>query len=76
VKVYLFDHIPGMYPAWTMAVHAMSLPDARQYMRAWCRGGKYQGRANPGSKINANCGGTTSRAQDYLSNKMRQFLGE
>jgi hypothetical protein len=63
---YLFDHLPGSWPGWTLAVLAVSERDARNYVKAWHKGGTLAGTATSGT-VKAHCGAVTEDAQKKLA---------
>lgn len=70
ITCYVFGEIPGVHHSWTLAVMAVSVTDARQYVRATHRGGKLLQTLTPGSTVKASCGATTEAAQAVLHERM------
>jgi hypothetical protein len=70
-KYYLFNQFPGLWPKWTLAVLAVGLGDARTYVKATHRGGKFCGEVNSGD-VKADCGAVTEAAQAVLHEKMER----
>lgn len=68
---FLFDHIPGQHPAYTVAVLATGAGDARQHMRATWRGGKLRGTVAPGA-VKADCGAVTDAAAESIHERMER----
>lgn len=67
MKYYLYDHIPGAWTGWTLAVLATGKADADNYMRCQYLCGNYQYRGavdNPGKGVN--CGAVAYEAQRRL----------
>ncbi len=62
---YLYDHIPGVWPKWTLAVLAISQVDADKYIKINHPGGKRAGSVTSG-KVTANCGAVTDAAGEVL----------
>jgi len=60
---YLFNNLSDVkWKGWTLAVFAVSLKDAREYIRIYHGSGKYIGNVKSG-KVEANCGAVTSKAE-------------
>lgn len=68
---YLFNRIPGVWSKWTLAVFAVSLKDAREYIRLHHRGGVFVGEVKFGN-VQADCGATTALAEAAIIAKNRQ----
>lgn len=69
---FLFDHIPGVWKGWTLAVLAVSERDARNYVYAWHRvKAKLVGKVTSGT-VKANCGGVTEAAAEVLRAKRKE----
>ena len=74
ITCYVFNEIPGAHKSWTLAVMAVGLKDARQYMQAVHHGGKLLYTPERGSKVDASCGATTEKAQSELRAANERFL--
>lgn len=66
INVYIYNELAGAHPTWTLAVHAVNMVDARDYVKAVHRGGKYVTGYPEGTPHTANCGATTERARLVL----------
>ena len=62
---YLYDHIPGAWVKWTLAVLATSQVDADKYVKLHNGGGKRAGKVTQG-KVKADCGAITTEAHRFL----------
>jgi hypothetical protein len=69
ITCHVFGELPGVHKSWTLAVMAVSLHDAREYVRLVHKGGKLIYSPAPGSTVNASCGATTKKAQAELREK-------
>lgn len=67
MKYYLYDHIPGAWIGWTLAVLAASKQDAANYMSIMYLGGNYSylGAVDTPGK-NVHCGAVAYEAQRRL----------
>ncbi len=63
---YLYNHIPGTHPSWTLAVMAVSQADADEHVKRYNGGGKRAGEVAQGRTVKADCGDVTSRASALL----------
>lgn len=72
---WLFNQIPGTHRAWTLAVFAVSLSDARQALKAVYGGGKLIKEIS-GGKVEADCGLTTEAASEAIRNAREKALLE
>ncbi len=63
---YLYNHIPGTHPTWTLAVLAVSQSDADKYVKACNGGGKRVGEPIRAGAVKADCGAVTSAAEEKL----------
>ena len=70
---YLFDNLEQMPPSWTLAVLAVSLPDARQYVKACWTSGKFSRKHTMG-EVRANCGGITDAAAQIVHEELESDL--
>lgn len=69
VSCYLFNNLPAAkWSGWTLAVFATSMTDARNYIKAYHREGKFIGEIKSG-KVQADCGAVTASAQLINSTK-------
>lgn len=81
IKSYLYNNFPGVWPAWTVAVQAVSQKDADNYVRAWYgalafeRGTKRAG-VQSGGEVRADCGGTSAKAQEIISAEWAAFMAQ
>ena len=64
---YLFDKIPASGRGWTLAVFAVSLHDARNYIKTVHGSGHFASEITRG-KVSADCGATTARAESVIAN--------
>jgi len=62
-EVHVFS-FPGT--SWTLAVHAVSISDAREYIRLTHPTGKFLFTGTPGVEIKASCGATTEKAMNAI----------
>ncbi len=70
ITCHVFGEFPGLHKSWTLAVMAVSLKDARNYVSTFQpRGGKLLYSPPPGSTVNASCGATTEKAQAEIRAK-------
>jgi hypothetical protein len=60
MSCYLFDNCPRAHKSWTLAVFAISLGDARDYIRVNHPGAHYAGEIESG-QVNASCGAVTEK---------------
>ena len=65
MSCFIFTDIPGAGKGWTLAVFAISHHDAREFITACHRGGRFVCEVKSG-KVNANCGATTDKARERL----------
>lgn len=72
---WLFNHVPGAHPSWTLAVMAVSVTDARQAIKAAYGGGKLVKEIRDG-KVQADCGLTTEAASEAIRNAREKALLE
>jgi len=66
MKTYLYSDIPGAGKGWTLAVLAVSQPDADRYVKNYNGGGRRAGVVERGGTVNASCGAVTARAADEI----------
>ena len=71
----IFNQIEGQHPAYTVAVLAISVTDARQYMRALWRGGKLVSTVTSGN-VTADCGAVTDAAGEVLHARLERDWDE
>jgi Tfp pilus assembly protein PilV len=71
VTYFLFDHIPGQHPTYTVAVLATNATDARRHMRATWRGGKLCSTVARG-EVKADCGAVTDAAAEAIHERMER----
>ena len=70
-RYYIFDRIPGQAPAYSVAVLATGIGDARRYMRASWGGGSLRSEIATG-QVKADCGGVTDAAGEILHSRAEQ----
>jgi hypothetical protein len=68
---FLFSELPGYWPKYTLAVLAVNLKDARNYIKAWHHGGTFISQVKNGT-VNADCGAVTAAAQEILAQKIER----
>ena len=76
LKPYMFTDIPGAGKGWTLVITAVSLSDAREYVKAYHTHGRYIGLHTPSmadfdSQV---CGAVTNSAQEIISNELERML--
>ncbi len=75
MNFYIFNQLPGMAPAYTVAVLATGEADARRHIKATWRGGSLTGEVESGI-VNAHCGATTDAAMAELRRRMEEWQAE
>lgn len=74
ISCYLFTNIPdAKWSGWTLAVFANSKKDARNYIKAHHRSGKFVGEIKSG-EVNAHCGAVTEKAKATMSNHLETLI--
>lgn len=72
IRCFVFGEFPRVHKSWTLAVMAVSLHDAREYVRLTHKGGRLIYSPEPGAHVNAHCGATTEKAQAVLRERNRK----
>ena len=72
IRHYMFTDIPGSGKGWTLVVSAVSLDDARTYVKVQHGGGKFAGLHTPSrSDFDSQmCGAVTEKAHEYIQARM------
>jgi hypothetical protein len=76
IQHFMFTDIPCSGKGWTLVVSAVSLSDAREYVKAYHTHGRYIGLHTPSmadfdSQV---CGAVTNSAQEIISNELERML--
>lgn len=73
LKPYMFTDIPGAGKGWTLVITAVSLQDARDYIKVQHGSGKYVGLHTPSrSDFDSQmCGAITEKAHEVIRGRMQ-----
>jgi len=73
---YAFTNIPGAGKNWVLVVTALSLEDAKQYIKSVHKSGKYLGIHNPSNNDYESmmCGAVTDGAELLFRERLQKVL--
>jgi hypothetical protein len=74
VSYFLFNEFPGVWKNWTLAVLAINLKDARDYIKIHHGSGRYLGEIKFGT-VKADCGAVTDAAQAEIHTENERMNG-
>jgi hypothetical protein len=76
IQHFMFTDIPCSGKGWTLVVSAVSLADAREYVKAWHTRGRFIGlhTASRSDFDSQMCGAVTNSAQEIISNELERML--
>lgn len=74
--IYVYTNIPGAGKNWSLGVDAVSRPDAAQYIRNVCHGGKFVIATKAEGKIPCDCMATTEARQAQIHESFERWMNE
>ncbi len=71
-RCFIFGEFSGLHKSWTLAVMAVSVSDAREYVKSHHKSGKLLQSPQPGEHIDASCGATTEKASTVIREQLER----